>query len=508
MEATLAEQTVLICGAGGVSGRSLAELCLRSGARVVLSDRNAEADPGDYVTAALEASSDRVIDARPREDRNLLTDYAVDLVITGPGVPLVGDVFVAAREAAIPVRGENDFACEMIFQLCERAMLPAPLVVGVTGTDGKSTTVALIAHLVNQATGVRAIECGNFGLPLSQLALDAFPDEGPGNLPPVLVVECSSFQLELVQSFHPDVALILNIADDHLDRYPDRQAYLDAKLNIMNCQDERDVLLAPENILSQAAARIAAGRAGQRPPSGSGGRDTIRVQTGRPRLISVPTVRETPVPAMLTYRDRELLASSEFTLPGLHNQENLRFALLALQALEDASVHYLRGLHVNAARLADAIRSFRGLPHRMEVCRPDPDPDTITFLNDSKATTVQAVVAALASFTAPVQRVFLLCGGRAKGADFGDLGGRENVVLFPYGEAGPQIAERTGTNEVYAELESAFAAAVNLAFDYVKQEPAGEAIVLLSPGCASYDAYSSYHARGEHFRNLVAQWRP
>lgn len=548
MDRFFAGSNILICGAGGLSGRSLAELCLRLGANVILSDRNAEADLTEALSAALKTSPDRLIDARPREDRDLLVDYGVQYVITGPGVPLSNDLFQAAREAKIPVRGENDFASEVIVHACERAMLPSPLIVGVTGTDGKSTTVAMLAHLVNEATGLRAIACGNFGLPLSRLALDSFPEDGPAKLPPVLVVECSSFQLELVESFHPDVAVVLNIADDHLDRYVDRQAYLDAKLNIVNCQNERDVFLASKAVFAQTGTRkyltlpdqSGSSNGGSRPNSEADvsgepreadeANDTLQVHPGRPRLVVVPTVTEEPVPALLQYRGRDVLAATEFPLPGIHNQENLRFALRALEFLEDASVHYLRGMHVNLERLAGAIRTFHGLPHRMEVCRPDAgDSDPVVFLNDSKATTVQAVVAALDSFTAPGQRVFLLCGGRAKGADFGELGGRANVELFPYGEAGPQIAERTGTNAVHADLQSAFAAALNAANGYnqaarnassaenntssgdSEETPASanpQAIILLSPGCASYDAYSSYETRGEHFRNLVSQCQP
>jgi UDP-N-acetylmuramoylalanine--D-glutamate ligase len=557
LDQSLAGNTILVCGAGGLSGRSLAVLCLRLGARVVLSDRNAEADLNEALSEALNQASGRLIDARPREDRDLITQYKVDLVITGPGVPLSGDLFTAAREAGIAVRGENDFASEVIARACERAMLPAPLVVGVTGTDGKSTTVAMLEHLVNEATGLRAIACGNFGLPLSQLALDSFPEDGPASLPPVLIVECSSFQLELVESFHPDVAVVLNIADDHLDRYVDRRAYLDAKLNIVNRQNERDVLLAPRAIYEQADARPYL-KAAPAPVSSTGAdgtqdaprigeagdagdaTDTVQVHPGRPRLIVVPTVREEPVPETLLYRGREFLPSREFPLPGLHNLENLRFALLALECLENASVHYLRGLHVNRAKLAEAVKNFHGLPHRMEVCRPvtyantsanaagsSPENDDgarpgILFLNDSKATTVQAVIAALASFPGPDQRVYLLCGGRAKGADFGELGGRDNVELFPYGEAGPQIAERAGTNAVFVDLEGAFGAAVQAARAWIESgakdrsaenkrgssdatsaEGARQAIVLLSPACASYDAYTSYASRGEHFRELV-----
>lgn len=600
MDQSLAGNTILICGAGGLSGRSLARLCLQLGGRVVLSDRNAEADLGPELSSALEnegRGQQRLLDARPREDRELLSDYKVDLVITGPGVPLAGDLFTAAREARIPVRGENDFASEVISQACERAMLPAPLIIGVTGTDGKSTTVALLEHLVNEATGLRAIACGNFGLPLSQLALESFPADGPARLPPVLVVECSSFQLELVERFHPDVAVVLNIADDHLDRYPDRAGYLDAKLNIINCQNERDVLLAPRAIYEQAHARpyLQSAAASHRAADAAGpdesdrnqkdtdgghsveieSLDTVQVRPGRPRLVVVPTIAEEPVAENLQYRGRELLAARDFPLPGIHNQENLRFALRALESLEKASVHYLRGLHVNTEKLAAAIRSFRGLPHRMEICRPadseqnvrsgNPDgtdkqnvrsgsPDAINeqnvrsgspeaaaseldrilFLNDSKATTVQAVVAALASFPEPERRVFLLCGGRAKGADFGELGGREGVELFPFGEAGPQIAERTGTNAVFPDLPAAFAGAVQAARAWIQSDSQVEAaenksspgagardqrkasgtdagrraVVFLSPACASYDAYSSYEKRGEHFRELVQACRP
>lgn len=535
--------TVLICGAAGLSGRSLAELCLRLGATVVLSDRSAETDLGPVLTAALDAQApddspylNRLIDARPREDAGLLDDFDFAMVLTAPGVPLSSQLFQVARGRGLPIRGENDFGCEAIFKAMEQQMLPAPLIVALTGTDGKSTTAALIAHLVNGATGLEAIACGNFGLPLSRLVLDSFPEDGPSSLPPVLVIECSSFQLELVESLHPDVAMILNLADDHLDRYPGRAEYLAAKLNIIARQNERDILLAPRSIYAEAGlpidevARVLpetapspSAQSAEEPPSvvsaeldeDSGG-DALQVRIGRPRTIAVPTVAEVASAEELVYAGKTFARLADFPLSGLHNQENLRFALLALEGLEVASRHYLRGLHVNRERLAAAVASFAGLPHRMQLVTPGPAlrnrmpaRGRLLAINDSKATTVQAVAAALASCQQPHQRAFVLLGGRAKGTDFGQLADFHEWECFAYGEAGPQIAERLGSAPVFADLPAAYRAAADAAILWLNEaseaetETEAEAVLLLSPGCASYDAYASYQARGGHFCELV-----
>lgn len=468
--------SILLCGAGGLSGRFAAELCVSRGARLWLSDRSADAPWPEAVAAAIKDG--RAVDLRPRDDAALLDDIlkdrTLDLVITAPGVPLASPLLQAVQQRGLSLRGENDFAYEMLRKICSRNGRAMPRVVAVTGTDGKSTTTALIAHLIAGACGARALPCGNFGRPLSQIVVEQ--DDAD-----VLVVECSSFQLELVESFAPDVAAILNLADDHLDRYANLDAYLRAKLNVLQNMRAPGVFLAPDWIVERA----------RRVPAG----------TPTPELRTVPTIAETGMPDRLTYRDADLTAATEFPLPGVHNQENLRFALAVLEALEAQGDSRLV---VDRTKLVEAVRSFSGLAHRMEVVA---DRDGVLFINDSKATTVQAVGAALASFSGAAERVFLLCGGRGKGADFGALGGRANVTLFPFGEAGPAIAAAVrdvalDSKAPFADLKTAFEAARKAAEIYVKNE-GGRSILLLSPACASFDAFRSYTERGEFFRGLV-----
>ncbi len=468
--------SILICGAGGLSGRFVAELCVRLGARVLLSDRSEQAAWPPTVAASIAAGVAR--DLRPRDDAALLDEIlnesALDLVITAPGVPLASPLLQAVQARGIPLRGENDFAYEILRKLCERDGRAMPHLIAVTGTDGKSTTTALIAHLIAGACGVRALACGNIGRPLSQVIVEA-------NEADVLVVECSSFQLELVQEFAPDVAVILNLADDHLDRYDNLDAYLNAKLNVLKQMRAPAVFLAPLWIVERARSVVS----GESPP----------------KLSPITTIADSGVPERLHYAGADLTAAADLPLPGVHNQENLRFALAVLEALDTVAGE---GLTVDRTKLVEAVRSFQGLEHRMEVVA---EQGNLLYINDSKATTVQAAAAALASFTQAGERVFLLCGGKPKGTDFRELGGRENVVLFPFGEAGPGIVTAVGRAQIhvaapFADLKTAFEAARKAAEVYVRNE-GGRAIILLSPACASFDAFASYAERGRFFRELV-----
>jgi UDP-N-acetylmuramoylalanine--D-glutamate ligase len=465
---------ILVAGAGGLSGQAAARLALRLGATVGLSDRDASRALAPELVAG-----GAIVDLRPREDAALLDDFGPDLVLTAPGVPLTGELFVAARARGLPIRGESDFGFEMI----RRLWFTPPLVVGVTGTDGKSTTTALLARLISSATARYALACGNIGVPLSDLALFESTDSA-GRAPAVrqpeaLVVELSSFQLELVEKLHPIVGMILNLADDHLDRYPDREAYLAAKLNLLTRMRSGDSFFAPPWIVERARAWLRARSPDERTwPS-------LRALAPYVQPLEGEAV---PPPAEIFYRGAALMPVADLGLSGVHNISNVVYALAALEALEERGF-----VRVQRERLRAALVEFQGLPHRMERLLNNSHG---LFINDSKATTVQAALAAVASYAD--RRVYLLCGGRDKGADFGPLGGRPNVRLFPFGEAAGLIAGATGVDERYASLETAFEAALKLA-ETEKEPP----VILLSPACASYDAFRSYAERGERFRALV-----
>lgn len=448
----ITSKRILLAGGLGKSGRAAAKLFLDLKARVIFSDSDAEAPlPQEFADAA---SQSRLTDVRPREDVGLLSDFEVDLIVAAPGVPLSNPVFSAAREKRIPVYGENDFAAGLLETHWKRQ----PWIIAVTGTDGKSTTTALTAHLIGAcAKENTALPCGNFGTPLSSLVL--LPED---KRPSVLVVECSSFQLEPAHFMRADCAMILNLSQDHLDRYAALSEYLAAKLKITTNQKESDVFLAPASILLE--------------------------NTGRARRISIESldyVRQDGVYFPSGPAGKLLCAISDFRLPGAHNLSNLNCALFALENYAGR-----RGLSVDADRLSGLVREFKGLSHRMEVAA---EKEGILYINDSKATTVQAVLSGLTAFAG--KRVALLAGGFDKGLVYSELAGKADFI-FPFGQAGPKIQADTGGSAHFETLEQALAAAV-------KALRASGGVVYLGPACASYDAYNSYEERGRHFCELV-----
>lgn len=448
---SLKGRRVLVVGAGGLSGQAAMRLLLAEGARVFASDDRPDLSLPEAIAA--QENFGGIVS----QSLATLDQVSPELLVVSPGVPLSAPILKEAGARGIPLRGENDLGYQLLVARHGRR----PLTIAVTGTDGKSTSTALIEHLLVEGCGLRARACGNFGLPLSELALATDPPLD------AMVVECSSFQLELTEALHPHVALILNLAEDHLDRYANMDQYLAAKLNVIENMTPSDALIAPSWILSRAQARAVA-------------RDEVV-----PEWIVGP---ESP-PERILFDSTELLPVAEFPLPGGHNRINLGFALLALQFLKG------RGLiSVDAARLRLALLSFPGLPHRMQRC---PGPGFAEFIDDSKATTVQAAAAALRSF--PERRVHLLLGGRSKGASFAPLRDAPGARLYAFGEAGTRIAGELGLPEHYPDLESAFEAACQSAEN---EDNRLRPVVLLSPACASYDAFRSYIERGLRFQEL------
>jgi UDP-N-acetylmuramoylalanine--D-glutamate ligase len=389
----------------------------------------------------------------PRQDPALIDELRPHIVVTAPGVPLSLPIFDRARSFGIPVYGENDFAYHLL-NISGRRM---PFVIGITGTDGKSTTTALLAHLIAEGAGLSALPCGNYGLPLSQMVLE-------GKDYDALVVELSSYQLEPLTHFHPQISILLNVAEDHMDRYSGREGYLRAKLRILELQNDRDLFLSSGSLIEEAAAS----------------RREIAKADG-PVMRDIDTIER---PFGLPFEE----FAARMGLRGIHNLRNLRFALVALENMMERLL-----IRPERGRLLSAVERFRGLPHRFETVL---ERGPLLFINDSKATTVHAVVSALESI--PDRRVFLLLGGKNKGLDFTELNrytGR--VEFFCFGESGPEIAEMLQSPIVYPGLEEAFRAAL------ARMTGAADGVLLLSPGCASFDAYGSYAERGEHFRRLV-----
>jgi UDP-N-acetylmuramoylalanine--D-glutamate ligase len=425
----MAPGRALVVGLGR-SGRAAAALLARRGWDVVA------VDAGEVSAPELSAAG---VEVRAPWDAPV---PGVDLVVKSPGVPGEVAPVAAARAAGVPVWSEIELAGRE---------LPNPLV-GVTGTNGKTTTTELTAHLL-RAGGLAATACGNQGTPLAGL-VDA---SDPGAW---LVVECSSFQLEDVHRFRPRAAALLNLAPDHLDRHASLAGYRDAKLRLFSSQEEGDLAILPPGLEATGAAPA------RRTYDGPPGPDAVAWAEGGLHLAGIGRV----------------IGWDEVALRGRHNREN---------AMAAAALAAHAGLGPSA--LARGLATFRPVPHRLE---PVGAAAGVAFVNDSKATNPDAAIAALDAYP---RGVHLIAGGRGKGTSFAPLAAaaREAVVrAYLVGEAGPEIGAALAGAGVASEeagtVEAAVAAAAARALP-------GET-VLLAPACASFDQFSGYEERGEAFR--------
>lgn len=445
-------QTVLVIGLAR-SGEAAARLLRKHGARVIVADRKPRPELG-AAADALEALGVEIRAGEPGPD----VLEGVSLVVLSPGVPATAPLPAAALARKLPLIGEVELA----------ARYARARIVAVTGTNGKSTTVTLIGHLLT-ALGVPNRVCGNVGLAMAAV-VEEVPAEG------VLVVEVSSFQLESLATFRPEVGVVLNLTPDHLDRYATLADYYAAKENLFRHQaaDDVAVLNADDATLMTWAPRLA----GRLMTFGTqAGRDGAALESGA--LVVRRAGATLPV-----------LNAAELGIPGPHNVAN---ALAALAALE--------GLSLDAAQpaVADALRRFPGLEHRIEYSGTL---NGVRFYNDSKATNTDSMAVALRAFAEPI---VLIAGGRDKKGDFAGLaeGVRGRVAtVVTIGEAGPTIrAAWTGVVEHWVEAGRSFERAVEAAY---QEATARGGIVLLSPGCASYDMFRDYEDRGRRFKTLVA----
>ena len=435
----------------GRSGLAAAELLIAQGATVRLCDDRPEA-----AAAKLQLAEARL--ARlPVEPFTAEALAAADLVVLSPGVPRTRPELAEAIQRGKLV-GEIELASWFV---------RAPMI-GITGTNGKSTTTALTAHLL-RAAGLTAFAGGNLGEPLSRLALS-------GEAVDAAVVEVSSFQLESLVEASFRVACWLNLTPDHLDRYPDVDTYAAAKQRLIERRAISGVavLNAADPYCADAGIRLDDGWTRWFSASAS---DLARRQ-GVLLVDEVTGVRTAG-------GEEERYRLDGPALLGRHNKANALAAIECARALGAAPEGIQRGLD-----------SFRGLPHRLEPIRTL---DGVRWLNDSKATNVDSAVIALEALNAPV---ILIAGGKDKGAPWAPLverargkvkavlaiGAATPLVLQAFGGAVPQV-EAVGTLEAAVERARALAAA-------------GDE-VLLSPACASYDQFRDYEDRGETFRRLV-----
>ncbi|MBV8221785.1 MAG: UDP-N-acetylmuramoyl-L-alanine--D-glutamate ligase, partial [Candidatus Eremiobacteraeota bacterium] len=391
-----------------------------------------------------------------------------DVAIVSPGVPLNNPAVLEIQRAGIPVISEIEAAYRI-------ARAP---IIAISGTKGKSTTTALIGHLLRSA-GLAARTGGNIGNPLIREAAAAGPDEW-------LVAEVSSFQLEGITSFRPRVSVLLNITADHLDRYPSIDEYREAKFRIFANQTERDWFVG--NADDAAIRELRDGpvkrvRCGDAWFSSSGAESADVLIKGGWIVRRARSKREAGkyVP---------VVAAADLKIEGAHNAANAMAAYLAV------SLALLRGTEIGTSddALVPGLRSFEPLPHRLQTVATE---NGVRFVDDSKASTPDAVIKALSVFDAPV---ILIAGGRSKRTDFAALakaaGQRAKLVVL-IGETAREIGSLLGKTPIaYADsMDAAVAVAKGTA------EPGD--VVLLSPGCASFDMFESAEARGDAFAGAV-----
>ncbi len=429
------------------SGVAAAEFLARRGARVTATDLRPAAELSIDLSGLETLGVTLALSGHPSG-----VGSAAELVVSSPGVPPSSLPLAEARAQGVPVWGEMELAFREI---------EGP-VIAVTGTKGKSTTSTLIAEILRKAGRPVALG-GNIGRPLIALAPGAGCDT-------VFVVEVSSFQLETIESFRPRIAVLLNVAPDHLDRYPSYESYLRAKARIFANQREEDwaVVYAGNPLTVDMASRSRSKKV----------YFSLDCLPGRGAHLCLQG------PWVVKHEDgtvEPLLPVDLIPLAGRHNVEN---------ALAAAAVADLMGVPVDALR--SAVASFRGLPHALQKVG---ELNGVVFYDDSKATNVTAALAALRSFD---RDVILILGGRSKGGDFSELRAevsRKVKLVLAMGESRDQVAQALAGAAPLA-LCASLREAVEIAF---AQARAGDT-VLLSPACASFDMFRDYAERGERFR--------
>lgn len=437
----------------GVSGLAAARLLRRSGRLVLGADRRDR--------AALELGAlahDPGFELLTAEPTAL--PAGVDLVVASPGVPSNHPLLESARGRGVVVVGELELAYRAIV-----ARDPTARFLAITGSNGKSTTTAMVGHLLASA-GISSVVCGNIGTPLADCV------EGPDGR--VFVVEVSSFQLETVSTFHAHGAAVLNLAPDHLDRHGDLEGYARVKGRIFERQGADDVCVVGADE-PWIASLPSAGRRRMFSTQHS-------VDDGC-ALVGDVVVETGPG------SNRVMFAAGDVPLPGRHNLENAMAAALLAQCVG-----------VELAAIGPALRTFAGLPHRLELVATL---GGVRYIDDSKATNVAAAVRSIAGF--PGTKVHAILGGRAKQGDDLELlattAAAHATTALLIGEASDSFAAALAGAGVEAILCGTLHRAVTEAST---RASAGD-VVLLAPAAASYDQYRNYIDRGQHFRNLVGR---
>ncbi|MEI0844743.1 UDP-N-acetylmuramoyl-L-alanine--D-glutamate ligase [Brachyspira pilosicoli] len=452
----LEKQNILILGATLRSGVSIANVLYDINCNndinieYALSDSKTE----EELKLSIEALKDKNAKLYfGKQDANILKD--ITLIIISPGVPQSIDIVKEAKKRNIKVIGEIEFAYNLI---------PDRNYISVTGTDGKTTTVNLIYSIISSYKKARLL--GNVGNTFSKEVESIEKDED-------IVLELSSFQLETVDNFHSHISVILNIAEDHLDRYKDIEDYFNAKKNITKNQNSNDFLIL--NYDNSYTNRYY--------------NELIKTKYISFNVLTFSTkYREANLyynneDECLYYNAEKIFSIAKRKLLGMHNIENILASVLAC-IKDNIPIEYID----------KAVNNFQSIEHRLEFVK---EIDGVRYINDSKATSMSAVMSALKSFD---KNIILIMGGRNKGIDFKPLKSiiEERVKkLILTGEASEDLSSMIDVSNKIIIKD------FTEAFDYAKKIALKGDTVLLSPGCASFDSFKNYEERGKYFKSLV-----
>lgn len=451
---------VLIVGFG-VSGVATARYMAKQGAKVIVTDQKQRTE----LQSAVNLCSDLKIEFELGK-HNEKTFQMAELIVVSPGVPLNLEPLRQAREKNIPILSEVELAA---------AALKEPLI-AITGTNGKTTTTILTGEMF-KADQKPTYVGGNIGKPL----LDYVNDNQKAEY---VVAELSSFQLDITEKFTPAAAVFTNLEEDHLDRYGDFQSYINSKKKLLKvCDRNSFVILNYDDPIVSQFSQECPGKIlwfTRKNPMAIGGEFAENFcgcyfLAEKKQIIAKIMGKE------------EIFDTSNFRMYGGHNKENLMAAICSALVMG-----------VSPKAIQKVINEFKGVPHRIEFVRKK---DGVYFFNDSKATNVMSVKRSLESFLS--SPIILIAGGRDKNQEFGplaDLVKDKCKLLILLGEAKEKINRAIGD---YAEtyLVGTFEEAVLLAF----QKSRSGDVILLSPGCSSFDMFRNFEERGDYFKKIVSQ---
>ncbi|TKZ29481.1 UDP-N-acetylmuramoyl-L-alanine--D-glutamate ligase [Brachyspira catarrhinii] len=448
----LKKQNILILGATPRSGISIANVIYDINKSENININYGLSDSKEKEKLNLEDLKDK--NAKlffGNQDSSILEN--ITLIIISPGIPQSISLIEEAKKRKIKIIGEIEFAYNL---------LPDRNYIAITGTDGKTTTVNLIYSIVRSYKKARLL--GNVGNTFSKEIENIEEDED-------IILELSSFQLETIENFHPHISAILNIAEDHLDRYKNIEDYFDAKKNIYKNQNENDFLILNyDNIFTNRLYN-----------------ELEKNKEEKFNILTFSTKNKNATiyydNEEIFYQNKKLFSIENKKLFGMHNVENILVSVLA-SLKNNIPVNYIE----------NAVNNFKGIEHRLELVATI---NNVMYINDSKATSMNAVKSALKSFD---KNIILIMGGRNKNIDFSPLNEiiNERVKkLILTGEAAESL------NYMIESDKKIIIKDFTDAFNYASSLTICGDIVLLSPGCASFDSFKNYEERGKYFKSLV-----